>query len=72
MRLTFGLGALSEILDPPLFTLFVFQWTSIDFGLDSQGKCRASSPFDETRDDATKKPEIHLFKKSEQVRARSQ
>ena len=70
--LPLGLTPLWEILDPLLFTLcqrkFVFQWTSSDFGLDSQGKCRASSPFDETRDEATKKPEIHLFKKSEQVR----
>ena len=49
----------------------VFQWTSSDFGLDSQGKCRASSPFDETRTEAVKKPETHLFKKSEEVRLHS-
>ena len=43
--------------------IIFLQWTSSDFGLDSQGKCRASSPCDETMTEASDRPEVQMFKK---------
>lgn len=50
--------------------MYIFQWTSRDFGLDTQGKCRASSPFSLAKGDSSAKLNdyVRVFNKSEEVK----